>query len=105
MAAQGPVLADGSNLTSLPATGTSKRDGLWDSIKAIAVLRVIAWHTWGWAPLSWFGAMPAMFLASGALLAPSLARDGYALTLRNRLKRLMIPYWVYAGTCIIWMVA
>ena len=105
MATQHPVLADGSNHTSPPEIGTSSRDGLWDSIKAIAVLRVVAWHTWGWAPLSWFGAMPAMFLSSGALLAPSLARDGYTQTLRNRLKRLMIPYWIYAAACIIWMVA
>ena len=43
--------------------------------------------------------MPAMFFVTGALLEGSLERRGLRATLWPRLRRLLIPYWVYAACC------
>lgn len=81
------------------------RDTFLDAVKAIAIARVVAWHTWSWWWLSWIGAMPAMFFASGALLDVSVARHGYVSTLRSRTRRLLIPFWWYATCAVAVMVA
>ena len=76
------------------------RDSFLDAVKALAIVRVVAWHTWAWPWLSWIGAMPAMFFASGALLDSSLERHGYAATLRTRLRRLLVPFWLYSAAAV-----
>jgi CubicO group peptidase (beta-lactamase class C family)/fucose 4-O-acetylase-like acetyltransferase len=81
----------------------SPRQVLWDAVRAIAVVRVVAWHTWRWWPLSWFAAMPAMFFVSGVFLDRSLERRG-GDAVRRRLRRLLIPYWVYAFAAVMTMV-
>lgn len=81
------------------------RDRLLDTIKAVAIVRVVLWHTWSWAWLSWIPAMPAMFFANGALLDRSLARQGWRAMLGQRLRRLLIPFWVYAACCWLAMIA
>lgn len=83
---------------------TATRDRVLDLIRALAVVRVVMWHTWSWAWLSWIPAMPAMFFTTGALLQGSLERRGWLATLRIRLRRLLIPYWVYAAACVVVMV-
>ena len=88
-----------------PTTSTQTRDTFLDAVKAIAISRVIAWHTWSWWWLSWIGAMPAMFFASGALLDLSLERHGYRATVRNRFRRLLIPFWWYSACAVVVMVA
>lgn len=80
-----------------PAT---RRDRFLDVIKAVAVLRVVLWHTLSWPWLSWIPAMPAMFFANGALLDRSVGRTGWRLTVGGRLRRLLIPYWVYAAASV-----
>lgn len=80
-------------------------DRLLDTIKSIAILRVIAWHTWSWPWLSWIPAMPTMFFANGALLHSSLERRGWAATVRERARRLLIPFWFYGIVCWIAMLA
>ncbi len=67
------------------------RDSFLDAVKALAITRVVLWHTWAWWWLSWIAAMPAMFFVSGALLGGSLERHGYVATLRSRLHRLLCP--------------
>ncbi len=71
----------------------------------VAVIRVVLWHTWSWAWLSWVPAMPAMFFATGSLLRRSIEGHGWWTTLHRRATRLLIPYWCYAATCIVAMVA
>lgn len=78
------------------------KDRLLDLIRITAIGRVILWHTWSWAWLTWVPAMPAMFFVTGALLDGSLGRRGWWATTRSRLRRLLIPYWVYAAAC--WVV-
>lgn len=80
----------------------SGHDRLLDTIKSVAIIRVIAWHTWSWPWLSWVPAMPMMFFANGALLHSSLDRRGWIATLRERARRLLIPFWFYGVVC--WIV-
>ncbi len=85
--------------------GPAGRDRLLDIVRGIAIVRVVLWHTWSWAWLSWIPAMPAMFFTSGALLERSITRRGWTATVKQRLRRLMIPYWLYAAACWVVMVA
>jgi fucose 4-O-acetylase-like acetyltransferase len=78
------------------------KDRLLDLIRVTAIGRVVMWHTWSWAWLTWIPAMPAMFFVTGALLDGSLGRRGWLTTLKPRLRRLMLPYWLYAAAC--WVV-
>ncbi|MCD9625205.1 serine hydrolase [Rhabdothermincola salaria] len=81
------------------------RDRLLDVVRSIAVVRVVLWHTWSWAWLSWIPAMPAMFFGSGALLEASLEKRGWWATVRRRTRRLLVPFWVYAAACWALMLA
>lgn len=81
------------------------QDRLLDVVRSAAIARVVLWHTWSWFWLSWIPAMPAMFFTSGALLDRSLERRGWLKTVQQRLRRLMIPYWLYAGACWVVMLA
>lgn len=82
-----------------------RKDALLDLIRSVAVIRVVLWHTWSWAWLSWIPAMPAMFFTTGALLEGSLRRRSWVSVLRTRARRLFIPYWVYAVACLAVMTA
>jgi CubicO group peptidase (beta-lactamase class C family)/peptidoglycan/LPS O-acetylase OafA/YrhL len=73
----------------------ARRDGFLDAVKAIALWRVVVWHALAWPWLSWFAAMPAMFYVAGVLLQQSLDRHGYPATLRARLSRMLVPFWVF----------
>lgn len=74
-----------------------EREPFWDVLRAAALARVVAWHTWMWTPSSWVAAMPAMFLVAGALLRDSVHRHGFRRTLATRLRRLLLPFWVYGA--------
>lgn len=71
----------------------------------MALVRVLLWHTWSWWWLSWIPAMPAMFFGTGALLEDSLARRGWWPTVRQRLRRLLLPFWAYAVAAVLTMLA
>ena len=79
--------------------GSQAHNRLLDAVKSIAIVRVVIWHTWSWAWLSWIPAMPAMFFSNGALLDMSLSRRGWRSTVAQRARRLLIPFWVYAVAC------
>src|SRR5690349_17103382 len=102
--ARGPatsVGADGSAATTRPGGP----DRLLDVIRAVAIVRVVLWHTWSWWWLTWVPAMPAMFFTTGALLDRSVERRGWARTVAQRSRRLFLPYWVYGGACWLVMLA
>ena len=86
------------------ATAPPGRDRFLDVVKAVAVVRVVLWHTLSWPWLSWIPAMPVMFFANGALLDRSLGRTGHWATLGSRLRRLLVPFWVYAAASVAVMV-
>ncbi|MFP4512028.1 MAG: serine hydrolase [Acidimicrobiales bacterium] len=84
---------------------TQHRDGFLDAVKAIALWRVVLWHALAWPWLSWFAAMPAMFYVAGVLLQQSLDKHGYLATLRARVSRLLVPFWLFglvAATVMVW---
>lgn len=68
-----------------------------DLIRTVAIIRVLAWHTYGFAWLSYLVAsMPAMFFVAGSLMAHSLERASAYHVLVARFRRLLIPLWAFA---------
>jgi CubicO group peptidase (beta-lactamase class C family)/peptidoglycan/LPS O-acetylase OafA/YrhL len=74
------------------------RDGFLDTIRAIATIRVVIWHAFGAPFLSFFVAsMPTMFFVAGSLLASSLERRSSREVLRDRGRRLLLPFWMFGA--------
>lgn len=83
--------------TVAPAPTAAGREVFLDAIRAIAIVRVIAWHAFGAAVITYFvAAMPAMFFVSGSLLAKSMRRRGAVAVLTDRFRRLLVPLWAFA---------
>ena len=78
-----------------------RRDGFLDTVRTIAVARVIVWHAFGLPLISWIVAtMPTMFFIAGSLLAGSLDRRSVRSVYRARLKRLLVPFWFLGAVSI-----
>lgn len=75
---------------------TGRRDGYLDGLRALALVRVIAYHTLGfaWLPLV-FPSMSVMFALGGSLVAASLDRRPHQHyhVLYKRVRRLLPPLW------------
>ncbi|MEW2072922.1 acyltransferase [Streptomyces sp. NPDC013433] len=71
------------------------RDGYFDLLRAVALVRVVAYHTFGWA---WAGlvfpSMGVMFGLAGTLMARSLRRPALTV-IRSRVRRLLPPFWFW----------
>ncbi|WP_141206432.1 acyltransferase family protein [Streptomyces griseorubiginosus] len=71
------------------------RDRYFDILRAVALIRVVAYHTFGWA---WAGmvfpSMGIMFGLAGTLMAKSLERPAPEV-IRSRLRRLLPPFWFW----------
>ncbi|MFG3206876.1 acyltransferase [Streptomyces sp. NPDC048192] len=71
------------------------RDRYFDTLRALALIRVVTYHTFGWA---WCGlvfpSMGIMFGLAGTLMAKSLERPA-AKVLKSRLRRLLPPFWFW----------
>lgn len=93
-------------LNSQPAAArTAKpampREGFLDTIRAIATVRVVFWHAFATPMLSFVVAsMPTMFFVAGSLLGASLDRRDSRTVLRDRLRRLLIPFWLFGAFVI-----
>ena len=71
-------------------------------MRGIAVIRVVLWHAFASAFLSWtVTTMPAMFFVAGSLLAYSLDKRPFDQLLNKRMKRLLIPYWTLGGALLL----
>ncbi|MFG3230216.1 acyltransferase [Streptomyces antibioticus] len=83
--ASGPV--------SVPAP--AQRDRYFDTLRALALIRVVGYHTfgWAWAGLA-FPSMGIMFALAGTLMAKSLERPALKVV-RSRLRRLLPPFWFW----------
>lgn len=77
------------------STGAQGRDRYFDTLRAAALVRVVAYHTfgWPWAGLV-FPSMGIMFALAGTLMAKSLERPA-AQVIRSRLRRLLPPFWFW----------
>jgi peptidoglycan/LPS O-acetylase OafA/YrhL len=78
------------------------RDRYIDFLRALALIRVITYHTfdWVWLPAA-FPSLGVMFALGGALVASSLDRAGSTrVFLRKRLRRLLPPFWVFGAVML-----
>ncbi|MDQ0792930.1 acyltransferase family protein [Streptomyces sp. B1I3] len=76
-------------------TGTGGRDRSFDVLRAVALVRVVSYHTFEWPWLGFvFPSMGVMFALAGSLMARSLERPAPGV-LRSRLRRLLIPVWLF----------
>lgn len=81
-----------------PGADASSRELFLDTIRAIAIVRVVLWHTFGAAILTYFfSAVPAMFFVTGSLIAKSLSNRAARTVIIDRLKRLLIPLWAFTA--------
>ncbi|MFE6827924.1 acyltransferase [Streptomyces sp. NPDC057690] len=72
-----------------------QRDRYFDTLRALALIRVVAYHTFGWA---WAGmvfpSMGIMFGLAGTLMAKSLERPALKVV-KSRFRRLLPPFWFW----------
>lgn len=97
-----------------PVALAAGRDPYLDLIRSWAILRVVAVHLLGLAPVAllWWPAptfvapgMPLVFFVSGALALKSLdpwrpRRTSPTKFWRDRLRRLLVPYWFYLAIAV-----
>ncbi|MGY1635534.1 acyltransferase family protein [Geodermatophilus sp. SYSU D00742] len=84
-----------------------QRDRYIDLLRTFALIRVVTYHTFGWAwlPMA-FPAMGIMFALGGGLVAASLDRSGSARVFwRRRVRRLLPPFWVFGAVVLVAMAA
>jgi peptidoglycan/LPS O-acetylase OafA/YrhL len=94
-----PLLHVAAAETSLrPAPG---RDRYIDTLRALALVRVVTYHLlgWAWLPIL-FPSMGVMFALAGGLAATSLSRAGHWTVLRKRVRRLLPPLWALGAVLV-----
>ena len=80
------------------ATHEDERERFLDAVRTLAVLRVIVWHAFGAAAITYVvSAVPAMFFVTGSLLARSIDRHTGTRTIVDRLRRMLIPLWAFTA--------
>ncbi|MFE2421770.1 acyltransferase family protein [Streptomyces hokutonensis] len=79
------------------------RDRYFDTLRAVALIRVVTYHTFGWA---WCGmvfpSMGIMFGLAGTLMAKSLERPAFKVV-RSRMRRLLPPFWFWGFFVVVAM--
>ncbi|MET3932843.1 acyltransferase family protein [Arthrobacter sp. OAP107] len=80
----------------------SSRDRYLDLLRAIALVRVVAYHSFAsavWLSVA-FPSMGVMFALAGSLMARSLERPAFGV-LKSRTRRLLLPLWVYSSAVLV----
>ncbi|MEV6849482.1 acyltransferase [Actinoplanes sp. NPDC051411] len=73
---------------------TGRRDRYFDTLRAVAIVRVVAYHAFPYAWLELiFPSMGVMFALGGSLMVKSLDRNA-GQAVRNRIRRLLPALWV-----------
>jgi peptidoglycan/LPS O-acetylase OafA/YrhL len=79
------------------------RDGWFDTLRVVALLRVMIYHTfwWGWLSVL-FPSIGVMFALAGTLMAVSLdrSRNGHRKVIGRRLRRMLPPLWVMGAVLV-----
>ena len=74
-----------------------------DLLRAVAIIRVVTYHTLGFAWLTIaFPAMGLMFALGGSLIAASLDRSG-PKAIGRRMRRIIVPFWVLGAFAVVLM--
>ena len=75
-----------------------------DALRAIALIRVVLWHTYGNAAITYVvAAVPTMFFVTGSLFAKSAERRPVAEVVRNRVRRIFVPLWAFSAVGLLAM--
>ncbi|MFC9622172.1 acyltransferase [Streptomyces sp. NPDC056930] len=98
---QGPSAPPVAEAAAPPAGALpGGRDRYLDLLRAVALVRVVVFHVFGWAWLTiLFPSMGVMFALGGSLMARSLARPARDV-IRGRLRRLLPPMWAFAAAVV-----
>ncbi|CAM5669045.1 hypothetical protein GCM10010329_35540 [Streptomyces spiroverticillatus] len=73
------------------------RDRYLDLLRSIALVRVVLFHVYGQAWMTIiFPSMGVMFALAGSLMARSLSARSAGQVIKSRVRRLMVPVWVFA---------
>ena len=100
-AASVPSPRPSSEPRTRPAGGA--RDQYIDGLRALALVRVLLYHSFGWIWLPIiFPSMGVMFALGGSLVAASLSRTPgrHWVVLRKRVRRLLPPLWLYGAVLV-----
>lgn len=82
----------------MEAVRSAERERFLDVVRTAAILRVIVWHAFGAAAITYvLSAVPAMFFVTGSLLARSIDAHGASRTVVDRLRRMLPPLWLFAA--------
>jgi CubicO group peptidase (beta-lactamase class C family)/peptidoglycan/LPS O-acetylase OafA/YrhL len=83
---------------------TNDRERALDALRAIALIRVVLWHTYGNAAITYIiAAVPTMFFVTGSLFAKSAERRPVRDVVRNRVRRIFVPLWAFSAVCLLAM--
>ncbi|WP_443061260.1 acyltransferase family protein [Streptomyces sp. NBC_00391] len=84
----------GHDATEVPVQ-VPVRDRYFDTLRALALIRVVTYHTfgWPWAGMA-FPSMGVMFALAGSLMAKSLDHPAHKV-IRSRFRRLLPPFWFW----------
>ena len=82
------------------ASARLSRSVYLDALRAVALVRVIVFHASGSWMVTAFTAMPLMFFIAGTLYAASLDRRPAPSVVRDRYRRIMLPYWLYLAAML-----
>ncbi|MCF3964899.1 acyltransferase family protein, partial [Streptomyces fuscigenes] len=101
----GPVPGDGAapgpDTPVAPGGRGTGRDRYLDLLRAVALVRVIVFHIFGWTWLTvLFPSMGVMFALAGSLMARSLDQRGATAVIRGRVRRLLPPMWVFGAVVV-----
>ena len=78
-----------------------QRDRFLDALRAIALVRVATWHAFGEPTITWvITTMPLMFFIAGSLLFGSYERRSTRQVLASRLRRLLVPFWMFGAVVL-----
>ncbi|MBU2664689.1 acyltransferase [Actinoplanes bogorensis] len=84
-----------------PAAPARSRNRYIDTLRATAIIRVVVYHAFGWAWLTWvLPAMGVMFAIAGSLMAASLAKGGTRKAVWSRIRRLLPALWTFAAVAL-----
>jgi len=84
-----------------PVAAKPSRNRYIDTLRALAILRVVVYHAFGWAWLTYvLPAMGVMFAIAGSLMAASLAKAGTRKAVWSRIRRLLPALWTFAAVAL-----
>jgi peptidoglycan/LPS O-acetylase OafA/YrhL len=88
-------------VAAAPPTAKPSRNRYIDTLRAIAIVRVVIYHAFGWAWLTYvLPAMGVMFAIAGSLMAASLAKAGARKAVWSRIRRLLPALWTFAAVAL-----